>query len=582
MLKRTKKVVWSATAVVVLIVGLLGVFVLPRLLEDKETFDSSKPTKGITDTLHRDVPDDLPDPRFIEASSRLGIDFHHEVAPRGSLLVEDMGPGVAIADFNGDGLPDIYCVNGAVVGGTGGANRMFYQQEGGTFNDATDSSRTGSSANGMGVAVGDVDGDGDLDLYITNHGPNVLFLNDGKGVFVDDTAASGTGCELFGVGAQFGDVDSDGDLDLYVTNYLDFTNDERAVSASLQYGQGVPFTLNPSSYDPVPNRLYINDGKGRFADRARVLGVEDAADRSMGVTICDFDEDGVPEIYVANDISSNRLYIRNGDGTYTERSAQTLTSDYKGAMGMAVGDFDRDGDQDLFITHWLAQENTLFRNGGAAKDELFFEDVSHLFGLGAVALPDVGWGTHFFDYDNDGLLDLAVMNGNTQQDKKGRLVPQNNRFFWNAGERGFFEVADVVCAEFAAPNVARGSAVGDIDNDGDLDLVVARNRGKLGVFINEGGNAQAWLGISLRDDSGGNRFGVGARLVARDGNGGLLASVQVGVSPSYLSQDQLRVHIGLGKLDSVASLLVQWPDGTHQELRNVPTRQHLVVTKEVR
>jgi tetratricopeptide (TPR) repeat protein len=327
-----------------------------------------------------------------------------------------------------------------------------------------------------------------------------------------------------------------------------------------------PFTLNPSSWPPHPNRLWVNRGDGTFEDRAEAAGVRGESGRSLSASWADLDEDGLPDLYVANDVSDNALWLNNGDGTFRDASYEAVVADYRGAMGLAVGDWDGDLDLDLFITHWIAQENALYSSqlaeGRAAGDDvgLIFVDESDRVGLGQIALDLIGWGTSFADLDLDGRPDLFVANGSTFQDRSARetLIPMDPHLYWNRGpEEGFFEVSADAGLRTVPPGVGRGSAFADYDGDGDLDLVIARRGGKARLLRND---SRTGNGITLRlRGTTLHASAVGARVVARAGDAAHLR--EVGAGSSYLSQDAPDLVIGLGAHERVDELEVRWPGG---------------------
>jgi tetratricopeptide (TPR) repeat protein len=439
----------------------------------------------------------------------------------------------------------------------------------------------------MGAAWGDYDGDGRLDLFVTRYGTNLLFRNRGDGGFEDMTRATGTGSlEGFWTGASWADYDRDGDLDLYVCGYVQYRFDAALQGrTSLQYQAQVPFTLNPSTYGPERNLMYRNEG-GRFREVARQAGVDNPTGRSLSAAWADFDLDGWPDLYVANDVSDNAMYHNRGDGTFRDVSHSAWVADYRGAMGLAIGDWDDDGDFDIYITHWMAQENALYENqkgkvASSGAEPMHFVDAADQRGLGQIALDFVGWGTEFLDYDNDGRLDLLVVNGSTfqREDDPSLLVPMRNQLFWNAGrERGFFEVGAISGSPWAAENVGRGAAVADYDQDGDLDAVVAVNGGPARLLRNDGGDANGFLRLVLRGRRparGGahatSTFATGA--IARVTAGSVTRMQMVGSGPSYLgSSPPGELHFGLGGAGTVERLEVTWPSGRVQAFENLPAR----------
>ncbi|MHC5114064.1 MAG: CRTAC1 family protein [Planctomycetota bacterium] len=548
---------------------------------------------GMTNVLEREVSDAMVSIGFESAAASAGIDFRHFRGTRQSLLPEDMGSGLAWGDYDDDGDPDLFLVNFAAPLGqpvdAGAARCALYRNEGdGTFADVSAASGADLAVRGLGAAWGDYDGDGDLDRYVTAYGPNVLLRNDGHGAFEDATGAAGVGDPAFGAGAAWGDYDADGDLDLYVCNYVQF--DEDAVDRtriSRQYGSEIPYTLNPSSYPPALNQLYRNAGDGTFEDVAAAAGVANATGRSLASTWFDFDLDGRLDLYVANDVSANGVFRNMGDGTFADIGASSLAADYRGAMGLAVGDLEHDGDLDLFVTHWVAQENALFENGlsygwtdDAGQPRIMFMDNAEQLGLGYISLRMVGWATGFTDLDNDGETDLWVVNGNTLEiaDDPTRLEPQPVQVFRRDADRGFFEMAAKACDELATPIVGRGGAHADYDGDGRVDVAIVVHGGEAMLLRNVATDDAHWLRVDLRQD-GGNPRGLGAIVRIRTGDRERLA--QVGTEGSYLSQHEGTLHFGLGDVDRVDEIVVRWPDGGEQRVRDVGVDRVIRITRNV-
>jgi hypothetical protein len=457
----------------------------------------------------------------------------------------------------------------------------------GTFREVSAEARVRFRGWGMGVTWADYDNDGWLDLFISAYGDNVLYHNNKDGTFTNRTNEAGLGERPgFWAGACWGDFNRDGLLDLYVTGYVKYRylgDQER----SMQYDVEQPAGINPSSFEPERNLLYRNNGNGTFSEIGPQAGVSGSMGRSLGAVWTDFDDDGWPDLYVANDVSDNVLYRNERNGTFTNISLAARVADYRGAMGLAVGDWDGDEDLDMFVTHWIAQENALYSNlrselralSADTAQPLQFMDEADRYGLGQVALDFIGWGTSFIDYDNDGRLDLFVVNGSTlqQEDDPRLLVPMTDQLFWNRGaDDGFYDVSSVGGEYFRQAYVGRGAAFGDYDNDGDEDVFVVNNGGPGILLRNDGGNRNRWLKVRLEGNKS-NRSGVGARLRLVAGE-----KVQVrvvGAQSSYLSHNSLIQLFGLGEVQTADTLEIRWPSGLRQVVPQPASNQILHVTE---
>jgi enediyne biosynthesis protein E4 len=554
----------------------------------------------ITSDLTRNLPSDYPRVRFSDATAGAGISFRQFSGTRSSQLPEDMGSGAAWADYDNDGWLDLAIANEAgpltmtdAERAASPARVTLYQNRGdGTFLDVTTRAGIDLRAWAMAVAWADYDNDGHRDLLVTTYGTNHLFHNEGDGTFTERSVVSGiAGPRGFWTGAAWGDYDRDGYLDLYITGYVRY--ERPRVTGTEKYDVENPASINPSSFRPERNLLYHNNRDGTFTEVARHAGVVDTLGRGLAAAWVDFDEDGWPDLYVANDVSDNVFYRNRGDGTFQDLSHAARVADYRSAMGIAVGDWDADGDQDMFLTHWLAQEDALYSNqlmqlrsralhagGGAARSApvVLFSDDADRNGLGQSTLDNVGWGTSFVDYDNDGTLDLFVVNGSTLQnrDDTTHLVPERNQLFWNRDPReGFYDVSAVAGPAFAEPRVGRGAAFGDYDNDGDVDVFIVNHDAPGLLLRNDGGNARHWLQVELRGTHS-NRDGIGARI--RVVHAGGRADVrQVGAQASYLSQNSLVETFGLGAAERVDSVEVTWPSGARDVRIGVHANQRLTI-----
>jgi tetratricopeptide (TPR) repeat protein len=516
--------------------------------------------RNITRNLSGKISEDAPTPALHDATAEAGLDgFVQFAGARSSQLPEDMGSGAAGGDYDNDGDEDLLLVAG---GGSLDAARdryaptLLYENLGdGTFRRNADFPET--RVVGMGAAWGDYDADGWQDLIVTTYGGLILFHND-VGTLVRDEGFP----DLPGYwsGASWSDYDRDGDLDLYVCGYVRFVpRDADRARATLQYGRSVPYTLNPASYEPERNLLFRNDGDRSFTEVGALLGVDNLRGRSLGALWHDFDDDGWPDLYVANDISDNVLF-HNSHGSFEEISHSAWVADYRGAMGLAAADFDRDGDDDLFVSHWVAQENALYDSQlvqlAARREETAATPSS-------VPLRFVGWGAEFLDLDADGWLDLPVANGSTfeTEDSPPRLRPQASFLFWSRQGKQLHDLAPLNDA-LAAPHVSRGLAVSDYDEDGDLDILIVDNGEGVRLLRNEMQTGN-WIKIRLRSRIGvaGETLGRGdgARLIAGVGGAVLRRTVS---GASYLSQSSRTVHFGLGEATRIDRLEIRWPDGT--------------------
>ncbi len=521
-------------------------------------------------------------PRFTDVTEQAGINFRHVSTPEKRYIVESMSGGVALIDYDNDGWLDIYLVNSLTVDlvkSKGKTRSALYRNRGdGTFVDVTDRAGVGDIGWGMGVAVGDYNNDGFEDLYVTCVGPNHLLKNNGDGTFTDVTQKAGVSDPRWSAGASFVDYDNDGWLDLFVANYVSFDFNhlpEFGKDKTCQF-KGVAVQCGPRGLPGDGDSLYHNNGDGTFTDVSKRAGVSDPNGYyGMGVISSDFDEDGLTDIFVANDSTPNFLYKNNGDGTFKEvgfLSATALSENgaAQGSMGVTVADYDHDGRLDLFVTNFDDDYNTLYRNEGRGS----FADASYAAKVAAVSLPYVGWGTKFFDYDSDGWVDLFVGNGHVYPQIKTFL--QRNFVHRNNRDGTFNETAEQLGPPFAEKRAARGVAFGDIDNDGDVDLVINNLDGAAQLLRNDGGNANNSVLIKTIGVKS-NRGGVGARV--RVVSGDLVQKDEVRSGDSYISQSDLRLHFGLEKRTKLDLIEVRWPSGVVDKITNAGVNS-LITVKE--
>jgi hypothetical protein len=510
---------------------------------------------------------------FVETARESGLDFVHVHGGSGErYMVETMGAGGGFLDFDNDGWLDVYLIQSGPLPGyadpTALPNRLFRNRGDGSFEDVTAQSGAGDTGYGMGVCFGDVDNDGFVDIHVTNFGPDRLLRNDGDGSFSDVTAQAGIDNPDWGASCAFADYDRDGCLDLYVANYVDFQlgNHRRCGSAEL------PVYCHPDVYLGVPDRLYRNRCDGTFeelTERAGVRNADPQESKGLGVIWTDYDDDGDADLYVANDSTRNFLYRNEGDGTFRDvavlaGAAYDELGWTEAGMGVDAGDHDGDGRIDLFVTNLDFETNTLYRNLGGGQ----FLDSTALAGLAAPSLMQVGFGTNLADFDNDGDLDLFVANGhildNVRQQNASLRYEQPNQLFENVGGGRFVEVSARAGSYFRRAGVSRGSAAGDVDNDGDLDLLVTNNNAHVELLRNESAPGRGWIALRLISRYGGrDAIGARVRLVA----GGRERIGEVRGASSYLSQGDPRVHFGLGELDEVERVEIVWPEGERQSLR---------------
>ena len=534
------------------------------------------------DSVRLGAPTDL----FVDRAAEAGLDFVHFNGASGRFYYpEILPPGVALLDYDADGDLDAYLVQGRMLGPDAtpahalvppppgrapSGGRLFRNDlapgpDGRPvlrFTDVTGASGIDADGYGLGVAVGDIDNDGLADLYLTNFGPPRLYRNQGDGRFADATARSGlTGAAGFGVSAAFVDYDRDGWLDLYVGHNVDYGLDD---DAECPNQAGVRDYCPPQVYGGMPDHLYRNLGHGRFADVSDSALVGGRFGPALGVVTADFDGDGWTDVYVANDGTENILWMNRRDGTLRDAAlaSGSAVSDLgvpEASMGVDAGDFDNDGDEDLFMTHLMREGNNLYVNDGGGR----FADRSAPAGVGASSLAYTGWGTSWIDYDNDGRLDLLAVNGTVVmvEGREGDRFPYDQRMtlFRNLGGDRFEALGDRAGGAFDRSAVGRGAAFGDVDNDGDVDVLVGNDAGPARLLINEVGNRSHWLGLRLV--GAGGRDMLGARVaVARPGAATLWRRARS--DGSYASANDPRVLIGLGDSAAVPAVTVHWPDGS--------------------
>ncbi len=533
---------------------------------------------------------------FTDRAAAAGIDFVHFNGMSGEYYFNEvLGSGGALVDFDNDGDLDVYLLQGQMLGpgrtlddalfppsaGRPLTDRLYRNdlQVGASgpgmlrFTDVTAGSGLDVATYGMGVAAGDFDNDGWTDLYRTRQGPNQLFRNNGDGTFTDVGAASGTDDPLWGVAASFVDADHDGRLDLYVGNYVDYEpgDGDRCRTATDE-----PSYCAPQSYPYQPDRLYRNRGDGTFDDVTAEAGIDRAFGPALGVVAADLNADGLVDIYVANDGEPNQLWMNEGGWRFRDDAllagvAVNAVGAAEASMGVDLGDVDGDGDGDLFMTHVSAETNTFYVNDGSG----FFADRSAEAGLGAPSLPYTGFGAAWFDADNDTWLDALVVNGAVRTIEALARVDdpfplhEPNHLFRNLGGGRFEDISGRAGEVFTLSEVSRGAAFGDVDNDGDVDVLVTNNNGPARLLINEVGQRRHWLGLRLVGGPEAPRDMLGARVAVFPAGGGPPLWRRARADGSYASANDPRVLVGLGEAAVVERVRVIWPSGRTEEWTGV-------------
>ena len=515
-------------------------------------------------------------PTFVKVTKAAGIDFEHSVGDDAmSNLPESVGSGCAFFDYNGDGLLDVYfvseCYRAALSDVRGRklagkkSNKLYHNNGDGTFSDVTDRAGVGDPQ-GFGMACGaaDYDNDGDADLFVTNYGPNVLFRNNGDGTFTNATTGAGLDNDLFGIGFAWLDYDNDGDVDIYLGNYIDYDPQYRYYYAADRFP-------GPMAYEGRPDVLYSNNGDGTFTDVTQSAGLYNPHGRAMGVTACDYDMDGDTDVFVANDAMENYFYRNEGNGVFTDiavisGAAFGARGEGTSAMGPVFGDVNLDGRMDLYVPDM--RYGCLY----VATEDGMFEDATNRTGMAEVLGQYTSWSGNLLDYDNDGDLDVFTANGSAH-----RLEGEEDVLLGNRGD-GTFEDVSARSGEYFSQSkfIGRGSAIGDYDNDGDLDVLLLNLEGPGILLRNDCRNGNNWLTIRLVGTKS-NRDSIGATVTAVTGPRRQTSSV--GSASGYLSQSDSRVHFGFGGKATVDRLEIRWPSGIRLTLENVKTNQFLTLTE---
>lgn len=525
---------------------------------------------------------------FVEVTDAVGIHFQHQ-APHTSkkYLIETMGSGVALFDYDNDGRLDLFLVNGAPFGDptpkgtipqkTGPTywNRLYHQKADGTFEDVTEKAGLQGVGYGMGVAVGDYDNDGREDLYVTAYGGNKLYHNNGDGTFTDATAKAGVAGSGWSTSAAWVDLDGDGLLDLVVLRYIQWDWDDLWCG---EHREGFRGYCHPDVFQPISMLVYHNNGNGTFTEEAHKLGLDKPA-KALGIAIADYDHDGHPDIFVANDSMVEFLFHNKGDGTFEEvglDSEAAVDSEGRTYAGMGVdfSDYNNDGLPDLIVTDLANQRYALYQNTGDGS----FTYASYTSGIGAMTLLHSGWGIRFFDYDNDGRKDLLIAQGH-DLDTIEKTFPQLHYrepilLARNVDGNKFVDVSAISGDVFTKRWVGRGMAIGDINNDGLVDAVVTENGGPAHVLLNKTKTDNHWLGIKLIGHKS-NRDGIGAVIKITTAAGPQWETVTTSVG--YLSSSDPRAHFGLGKDASAQTVEIRWPSGIVQALKDVKGDQYVTI-----
>ena len=520
---------------------------------------------------HPAPPAGLAPVQFHDVAAASGLTFTHTNGASASKhIVETMGSGGLLFDYDGDGWLDVVLVDGGPIVDprlAGQARTRLYRNRGdGTFVDVTASAKIEHPAYGMGACAADYDNDGRPDLYLTNFGPNVLYHNGGDGTFTDVTKTAGVGSPALSTSCAFADIDNDGWLDLFVTNYVDPEDNSKACGDSRTRAY-----CRPDVYKGAPSVLYRNNGDGTFTDVTRTSGVYRPDGKGLGVVFGDYDDDGRVDFFVANDLVPNFLFHNEGKGTFREvglSAGVAVASDGRARAGMGTdfGDYDGDGRLDLIVTNFEMETHNLYRNLGQG----LFGDATLPSGLGAATLRFLGFGAVFLDYDNDGSLDLAIANGhvldNASHFQSASKYAQRKLLLHNDGRGRFTDVAAGAGDGFALERVSRTIVSGDIDNDGDLDLLVTNNGQAPNLLRNDGGNRGNSVLVQLAGRAS-NRDGIGARLRATVAGRSQIREIRAG--SSYLGQNDRRAHFGLGAAKEIERLEVRWPSGRRDVLEHV-------------
>jgi hypothetical protein len=533
----------------------------------------------------------LPTFRDVAASAGLNV-THTSGASERKYLPEILGSGGLFFDFDDDGWVDVFLVDGGSIADPAARrqarHRLFRNRRNGTFEDVSAASGIQHRDYGMGACAGDYDNDGQIDLYVTNVGPNALYRNAGQGRFAQVPNAGGADSAMWSTSCAFFDFDRDGDLDLFVTNYVDIRlqPDSTADSAGTDRfcGNAGPPPIrdycHPLVYQPLTSVIYRNTGN-KFEDISAQSGVGKFRGNGLGVAVTDVDDDGWPDVFVANDAMPNFLFHNNRNGTFTERAnlvgvAVTAGGNAKAGMGVAFADFSGNGRPGLIVTNHETEMHSLFVN----VDGRLFSDVTVRSGVGPATRPYVGFGVVFFDYDNDTRADIAIANGhvlaNVARLRAGGSYAQRNLLLRNLGER-FQDMTSQGGPGFVPEMVSRGLASADTDNDGDLELLVTNNNAAPNLLLNEGGSGNALLVRAVGTKS--NRSAIGTRLTLTTGQRRQIREVQSG--SSYLAQNDLRVHFGLGQANRSERLEIRWPDGTNEVIEDLPAN-HIITVRESR